>query len=339
MKTALFIKTKNLGDAVVLTASIAAISDHYKVHIICFSDCAPIYETLPGVQKVWSVRRGDRGWVSVLSGIRLLLRLTKWRFDVLAQFSDDWRGALLSRILRPEVSVAHNRPRRVGFWTRSFKYLAPITPRRHAAEQDLDLLRRVGLYSGEASAYILPPSFRLDPRAAELLSILGLKKDDFVVLHLFSRWSFKQLSTDTCRQVILRLTGEGRRVLITGDGQDLTKFQDLKLVAIPNLYTAFGESIETFSSLLNNCSAVLSIDSFALHLASALQKPTLAIFGPSGEDNWRPWKTSHIVLEQRDQYPCRPCGRDGCGGSKVSQCLSTMSSDNILRFFNLLIKK
>jgi heptosyltransferase-3 len=29
-------------------------------------------------------------------------------------------------------------------------------------------------------------------------------------------------------------------------------------------------------------------------------------------------------------HPCRPCGHDGCGGSKVSDCLTSIVVDDVM---------
>jgi len=333
MKTALFIKTKNLGDAVILTSPVTAIRDQYRVHVLCFKDCESIYTDLPGVDRVWAVRRGERGWASIVSGFKLFLELKKIRFDLLAQFSDDWRGAILARLLSVRIRVSHKRSNRIGFWLRSFSHLASITPRRHAVEQDLDLLRRVGLYQGDAPAYELPNDFKVNPRAEKLLSYLGINAGKFVILHLFSRWQFKQLSPQVCHELIVQLSRDGYQVVVTGDHQDAEKFERLGLTENLSVKAVFGEPLATFSALINASLGVISVDSLAIHLASANRKPTLAIFGPSGEDNWRPWKTQQVIFEQRSIYPCRPCGKDGCGGSKVSQCLHTMNAGDIVKAF------
>jgi heptosyltransferase-3 len=56
--------------------------------------------------------------------------------------------------------------------------------------------------------------------------------------------------------------------------------------------------------------------------------PTVAIFGPSGEDEWRPWGVAHRVVAM--DFTCRPCGNDGCGGGKVSECLSRLPIEAVL---------
>ncbi|HET8585304.1 MAG TPA: glycosyltransferase family 9 protein, partial [Casimicrobiaceae bacterium] len=61
---------------------------------------------------------------------------------------------------------------------------------------------------------------------------------------------------------------------------------------------------------------------------AAMGTPTLALFGPSGEDEWGPWRVRARVVVSH-AHPCRPCGIDGCGGGKVSECLTTLPVDGV----------
>ena len=51
--------------------------------------------------------------------------------------------------------------------------------------------------------------------------------------------------------------------------------------------------------------------------------PVVALFGPSGDVEWGPWQVPHRIVASIE-HPCRPCGNDGCGGGKVSECLTTL---------------
>jgi ADP-heptose:LPS heptosyltransferase len=44
------------------------------------------------------------------------------------------------------------------------------------------------------------------------------------------------------------------------------------------------------------CDAVICSDGGAMHVAAALGKPILCLFGDSPVDRWRPWGVRHIVL-------------------------------------------
>jgi heptosyltransferase-3 len=65
-----------------------------------------------------------------------------------------------------------------------------------------------------------------------------------------------------------------------------------------------------------------------MHIAAAMSTPVVAIFGPSGEREWGPWLgTSRVVASLK--HPCRPCGKDGCDGSKISECLTTLPVEQV----------
>jgi heptosyltransferase-3 len=64
-----------------------------------------------------------------------------------------------------------------------------------------------------------------------------------------------------------------------------------------------------------------------MHLAAAMGVPTVALFGPSGEAEWGPWNTRSSVVSTT--HSCRPCGQDGCGGGKVSECLTLLPVDAV----------
>ena len=48
----------------------------------------------------------------------------------------------------------------------------------------------------------------------------------------------------------------------------------------------------------------------------------VALFGPSGESEWGPWNVARRVVTSG--HTCRPCGQDGCGGGKLSECLTLL---------------
>ena len=71
----------------------------------------------------------------------------------------------------------------------------------------------------------------------------------------------------------------------------------------------------------------IGVDSAPMHIAAAVGTPVVAMFGPSGDLEWAPWpgaRESENRVIVSDQHPCRPCGLDGCGGGKVSDCLVSL---------------
>ena len=317
----LCIKTKNLGDAVVLTAAIRACPEDCVVDVLCFSDVAEYYALVPRVRRVYPAKRGLRGARAVYEGLRQLYLIRKERYDSVIHFSDDWRGALLALLSGAQVRVAGFSNKRSWLWHSCFTHLSRRPLRgRHVAEMDCDLLRRAGIYAGETPAYIRPT-------VGQESQNLGKK---LLVINLFSRWKFKELDLEMGRGIVGHCIRSGYSILMVGEKSERARADLLCNKLEGDIDFLFGASFAKLASALDGALLVISIDSFIVHIASSLTKPVFAIYGPSGEEHWAPWRTARLCYSERDRFPCRPCGQDGCGGSKVSECLRAINQNRLL---------
>ena len=82
------------------------------------------------------------------------------------------------------------------------------------------------------------------------------------------------------------------------------------------------------AALTREARAFVGVDSAPMHIAAAVQTPVVALFGPSGDIEWGPWQVPHRIVASTE-YPCRPCGNDGCGGGKISECLTTLPVERV----------
>ena len=94
-------------------------------------------------------------------------------------------------------------------------------------------------------------------------------------------------------------------------------------------------SLYQLTALIARAGMFIGIDSAPMHIAAAVGTPLVALFGPSSEANWGPWQAQHQLVTD-DTYPCRPCGQDGCGGGKISDCLTHLPVARVLDAMNRL---
>ena len=89
----------------------------------------------------------------------------------------------------------------------------------------------------------------------------------------------------------------------------------------------------------------IGVDTAIMHMAAAVDTPVIAFFGPSAAFNWGPWDNDmfesgykkngiqkmgkHIVIQHN--WDCIPCIKDGCGGSKISECLMEFDMTEIYK--------
>ncbi|CAM8352429.1 RfaF ADP-heptose,LPS heptosyltransferase [Candidatus Methylopumilus universalis] len=334
----MFLKTKNIGDSIILTSAISALpKDFQYIDIVCLPESEPIFKMHPRVRHVFVIPRHLKGFSKVMAYIKFYQKITSYSYDLLAHFSNDWRGALLQRIFPAKLSVARKTYRRGQFWHQSFDILTEsLDDIRPIAEQDVDLLRAAGLYGKvKAPSYLVKASINQKSKIKNWLSkhsVVSNKK--LVVIHAPSRWKFKELPIATWVNVIDKLKEKKFEVVLCGSKEDLLTNQAIYALCKMKPIITNNFSLEDTAALYSLAHLVLTIDSMSTHLASATQAPVISIFGPSNEKNWGPWGGKHRVIALTSQdaptFACRPCGQDGCEGSKISQCLVQMNPSMII---------
>ena len=290
----------------------------------------------PRVRDVFVIPRHLKGFQKYSSYYKIFKKLISNHYDFLAQFSVDWRGAFLARLLHVNLSVAREASRRGPFWHQSFNLIAPFKDNRPIAEQDVDLLRAANLYQKkEAPSYQLSAPHKNQLKVKKWLQAAQVSKNTLIVIHASSRWKFKEIPISTWANIIDALKSKKMHVVLSGSKVDLITNQAISNLCQSKPLLTNDFSIEDTTALYEISDLVVTIDSMSTHLASATNTPVVSIFGPTNDLNWRPWKVKYqvIALSKADDptFACRPCGMDGCEGTKISQCLVQMSPQMILK--------
>ena len=291
----------------------------------------------PRVRHIFEIPRHLKGLVKVVAYFKFYKRIAENSYDLLVHFSNDWRGAILQRLFPATLSVGRKTHRRGKFWHQSFDVLSEsLDDVRPIVEQDVDLLRAADLFkSKKAPPYLVRPSLKQRTKIKSWLSQKSISSNKkLVVIHAPSRWKFKELPIATWVRVIDALKEKKFEVVLCGSNDDLLSNQAIFASCTIKPVITNNFSLSDTAALYSLAHLVLTIDSMSTHLASATQTPVISIFGPSNEKNWGPWGGKHRVIalttENSPTFACRPCGKDGCEGSKISQCLIQMEPDLII---------
>lgn len=337
-KRALFLKTKHIGDSIILTSAISAMPNDYEVDVLCYRDSEAIFKMHPKVGLVYVVPRHLKGIAKWMAYWRAFRQMKERSYDLIAQFSDDWRGSHLVRLLKPRLSVAKASLKRPKIWSAPFHFIAKVPSKtaRHASEQDVDLLRRANLYAESVA-----PAYRLSPDSESINLVddwWGQKLTSgkkVVLLHASARWKFKGWKLSAWVELIHLLQQDGYSVVLSGGPGDYdfnSEIVNASNVA-PILVDQF--TLPMTAALLKKVDLLISIDSMIVHMASATGTPVVALYGSTNEKHWGPWRVLHITLPRMSMvepsFSCRPCGLDGCAGTKISQCLYAITSEEVFK--------
>jgi heptosyltransferase-2 len=93
-----------------------------------------------------------------------------------------------------------------------------------------------------------------------------------------------------------------------------------------------NKSIRESAAIIGSCDAFVSNDSGLMHIAAAMQVPTVALLGPTNEAFIRPWNVNHRIA--KTGISCSPCFYYSpkpmrCVKNIGFKCLSELSVDTV----------
>ncbi len=140
----------------------------------------------------------------------------------------------------------------------------------------------------------------------------GFKVDrPYVCVAPGSVWPTKRWQSEGFIRVATHFARENFQVLIVG-APDERELCEKVHKQIPNSFSLAGH-LDVLQSMMFLWKANLLIcnDSGAMHMASVVRCPTIAIFGPTVQElGYKPWNADARVVEDHELL-CRPCGQHG----------------------------
>lgn len=332
VKKILIVKMRHLGDVLLTGPVFSVLKRHLpeaKIDSLVYEESIPMLSGHPAVDGLIGY---DRKWKrlgffkKLWKEGALLRRIRKEGYDLVINLTEGDRGALAAKISKAPIRVGFE-PK--GRWQRKiYTHVVKHCPGlRHTVERNLDALRRIGIFPGDGERDL----FLEIPREARDAMRERVGEDPFILIHPTSRWMFKCWPVDKMKQLAEELLRRGKKLVFTS-GSDAAELKMLAEIGegldVVNLGGKI--SLKELGALIERAELLVCVDSVPFHMASALKKPVVAIFGPTSDVTWGPWRNPRARVVSQN-LSCRPCYQDGCGGSKLSDCLYTLPVSQVLQ--------
>ena len=142
------------------------------------------------------------------------------------------------------------------------------------------------------------------------------------------RWPLKQWTTKGFVELARRLIDRvGAQVLLFGGPEEKETNRRILSQAKGNVVdTGCSNSTREFAALLNLCDVVVTGDSLAMHIALALGRRVVVLFGPTSAAEIDVYDRGQKVMAEMD---CLCCYRQSCDRSP--NCMESLSVDPVFR--------
>jgi len=332
----LIIKFSSLGDVILATAAIRATREkflNHKISLLVRQEYKDALLTCPYLDEllVCDFKNKDRGIKGILKWGAIL---RKKNFDIVVDLQNNRKSHLLAAL-----SLA---PDRYGYDNKKFGLLLnhrirneklPIGP----VTRQFEILKMLGIDLDKPHLELWPTPADQHYIEEFLNSEWPSEKQKFIGINISAskRWLTKNWPLEHIAKLCEELSARDIRVVITGTEKDLlwadrlmNKAKNSKIIN-----ACARTTVNQLACLIKKCSVYISSDSAALHIASAVDTPLIALFGPTDFRRHLPSVSDYVVIKK--DLPCSPCYKSKC---RTYKCMKLIKPEEVLEAIDKLLK-
>jgi len=330
MSKILVIQTAFIGDVILVTPLFRAIRQELmgsQTYLIVIPETKSIVENNPFVKQLWIYDK--KGKQKGIGGFRRLIKQIKEeKFDIALLPHRSYRTALLTRFANIPIRIGFNRSPANWLYSHVVEYQSS----QHEIFRNLSLLEPFGASSKE----IIPPEIfaRENDISAvdEILNTYNVPYEkNLITIAPGSIWPTKRWPESHFSELIDLFFKDQNNICLIGSEKDKKNGEQICENASGKVYNFIGKlSLTESTELLRRSNLLICNDSAPTHMGSAVNVPTISIFGSTvPEFGFGPVAEKNKILQK--DLSCRPCtdhGRIKCP-IKTMECLKSITPQKV----------
>ena len=297
----LIIRFSSIGDIVLTSPVLRCLKNQIpdaEIHYLTKGMFEPLLMENPYIDKIFYIKRK----VS-----EVIDKLKKENYDYIIDLHKNFRSLRVLLELRKPFSTFPKLNFRKWLYVH---FKINLLPDIHIAERYLFALKKFGVsYDGKGLDYFISPIKEIN-----LSTLPATHQNGYALIALGGLHNTKQIPDFKVVEICLQL---GMPVVLAGGRTENQKAQNIILNTGKICFNACGQySINQTASLLRQSKVVITADTGLMHIAAALKKPVISLWGNTvPEFGMYPFfpeglKNLSAIIEIKG-LKCRPCSKLG----------------------------
>lgn len=261
--------------------------------------------------------------------MRLRRELGARRFDVSFDLQGLLRSGLVSWLsgAKCRIGFADADEGSVRFYHKTYM---PESPDLNAQQRNLNLLKAIGVNSTDTAMH-MPLTEEDRTFAAAFFAEAGLDGGRTVALCPATTWANKHWVTERWSEVADILADRyGAKSVVMGSKANSDLAETIARGSHAEPVLSVGRTtLKQAGAIMERCDAVIGVDTGLLHMAVALDRPTVGLFGASA---WHCFTRKDNFVWVTKEFACSPCYRHPtCGNVDCMRAIQAEDVENAVR--------
>lgn len=340
IKNILVIEFLYIGDVIAITPTIRALKQNFSnpnIDVMLRSSMVDVLTGNPSINKILTYDKQDfkKRFFSIVNEIK-----GEYDLAILLHPGVDIGNYKVSKLLKKAQISFRIGCTKVGFLEgRGFflhRKTKPTFRLKHKIDDDLDVVKTIGIYTVDKHLELYTTK-NSEQYIDELLKKENITMKNFTIIihaapqHRTHKWTIERFANVT-DELIKKYDA---KIIFTGlqkDEEYNQKIIDLMENKAVNL--AGKINIKQFFAIIKRANLVISVDTSAMHIAAAFNRPVISLFGAGNPKIWRPYCEKSIVIF-KEKESCTSCMKHKC--KKGYNCMKAITEKDVLNAAKELI--
>ena len=292
---AVIVRLSAIGDVVHTLPALAVLHRHgWETGWIVEPPARPLLEGNPSLSRLWPAPPARLTAWGVAH--RVLADVRAKEYDVALDFQGLWKSATWARLTGAGRVVGMSRKwrREPGSSVLLGESAEPPPGITHVIDENLALLRPVGIDEIGAREFPLPAAVAERQAIARALSAIGMER--FAILNPAGGWPGKLWRAQNFGAVARGLRDRGLPSLVTWGPGEEELAERVVATSAGAARRAFATTLLEYVELARRARLVVAADTGPMHLACAVGTPVVALFGPTDPARNGPFSPGDVVV-------------------------------------------